>query len=79
MGSGHLRPEAQTIRDLEREVRELREENAILKKPFASLRTPGSEVPVHPQAPFRVPGAEDVRCTERLPKWLLRVDRPPRE
>ncbi|MCL6445581.1 MAG: transposase [Alicyclobacillus sp.] len=37
VGSGHLRPEAQTIRDLEREIRELREENAILKKPFASL------------------------------------------
>lgn len=32
VGSGNLRPEAKTLRDLEREKRDLREENAILKK-----------------------------------------------
>ena len=32
VGSGHLKPEAQTMRDLERKNRDLREENAILKK-----------------------------------------------
>ncbi|WP_219930687.1 transposase [Sulfoacidibacillus thermotolerans] len=32
VGSGHLKPEAQAARDLERENRELREENKILKK-----------------------------------------------
>ncbi len=32
VGSGNLRPEAQTIRDLQRDLRDLREENAILKK-----------------------------------------------
>ncbi|WP_219930708.1 transposase [Sulfoacidibacillus thermotolerans] len=32
VGSGHLKPEAQAARDLERENRELREENEILKK-----------------------------------------------
>lgn len=32
VGSGHLKPEAQATRDLEREIRELREENEILKK-----------------------------------------------
>jgi transposase len=32
VGSGHLKPEAQAARDLDRENRELREENEILKK-----------------------------------------------
>jgi len=32
VGSGNLRPEAKALRDLERENRDLREENAILKK-----------------------------------------------
>jgi len=32
VGSGHLKPEAQATRDFEREIRELREENEILKK-----------------------------------------------
>ena len=32
VGSGHLKPEAQAARDWERENRELREENEILKK-----------------------------------------------
>lgn len=32
VGSGNLKPEAKVLRDLERENRELREENAILKK-----------------------------------------------
>ncbi|AEJ43755.1 transposase IS3/IS911 family protein [Alicyclobacillus acidocaldarius subsp. acidocaldarius Tc-4-1] len=32
VGSGHLRPDAQAQRDLERENRRLREENEILKK-----------------------------------------------
>ena len=32
VGSGNLKPEAQATRDLEREIRELREENEILKK-----------------------------------------------
>ncbi len=32
VGSGNLKPEAQATRDLERENRELREENEILKK-----------------------------------------------
>ncbi|MCL6445407.1 MAG: transposase [Alicyclobacillus sp.] len=31
VGSGHLRPEAQAQRDLEREIRRLREENEILR------------------------------------------------
>jgi len=41
VGSGNLRPEAKAIRDLERENRQLREENEILKKAmriFASDR-----------------------------------------
>ena len=32
IGSGNLKPDAKALRDLERENRELREENAILKK-----------------------------------------------
>ena len=32
VGSGNLKPDAKALRDLERENRELREENAILKK-----------------------------------------------
>ena len=32
VGSGNLKPEVKALRDLEREIRELREENAILKK-----------------------------------------------
>lgn len=32
VGSGNLRPEAQAIRELERELKDLRGENAILKK-----------------------------------------------
>ncbi len=32
VGSGNLKPDAKALRDLEREIRELREENAILKK-----------------------------------------------
>lgn len=32
VGSGHLKPDAQALRELERENRDLREENAILKK-----------------------------------------------
>lgn len=48
VGSGHLRPEDQRIRDMERELRELREENAILKKSFGTLRTTGGKVPVYP-------------------------------
>jgi transposase len=32
VGSGNLQPEAKALRDLERELRDLREENAILKK-----------------------------------------------
>jgi transposase len=32
VGSGNLKPDAKAVRDLEREIRELREENAILKK-----------------------------------------------
>ncbi|WP_407654102.1 hypothetical protein [Alicyclobacillus cycloheptanicus] len=32
VGSGNLKPEVKALRDLERENRELREENAILKK-----------------------------------------------
>ncbi len=32
VGSGNLKPEAQAVRDLERENRNLREENAILKQ-----------------------------------------------
>ncbi|MCL6625068.1 MAG: IS3 family transposase [Alicyclobacillus shizuokensis] len=37
VGSGHLRPEDQRIRDMERELRELREENAIFKKSHSVL------------------------------------------
>ncbi|WP_374952866.1 IS3 family transposase [Alicyclobacillus acidocaldarius] len=37
VGSGHLRPDAQAQRDLERENRRLREENEILKKAGAHL------------------------------------------
>ena len=32
VGSGHLRSEDQQLRDLQRQVQDLREENAILKK-----------------------------------------------
>lgn len=32
VGSGNLKPEAKAVRDLERENRELRQENEILKK-----------------------------------------------
>ncbi len=32
VGSENLKPDAKALRDLEREIRELREENAILKK-----------------------------------------------
>jgi len=46
VGSGNLRPEAKAQRDLERENRELREENAILKKQCASSQTTGSKVPI---------------------------------
>ncbi len=35
VGSGNLRAEAQRIRDLEKEVKDLKEENAILKKAAA--------------------------------------------
>ena len=32
VGSGHLRADDQRLRDLERQIRDLQEENAILKK-----------------------------------------------
>ncbi|PWI57509.1 transposase [Sulfoacidibacillus thermotolerans] len=32
VGNGNLKPDEKALRDLEREIRELREENAILKK-----------------------------------------------
>ncbi|GMA49917.1 hypothetical protein GCM10025857_12740 [Alicyclobacillus contaminans] len=56
VGSGNLKPEAKALRDLEREIRELREENAILKKLCASSQTTGNKVPIHPQTPLQIFG-----------------------
>jgi transposase-like protein len=40
IGSGHLRADDQRLRDRERQVRDLQEENAILKKPANDGQAP---------------------------------------
>jgi transposase len=47
VGSGHLKAEDQALRDLQRRIRDLEEENAILKKRCASSPTIGSNLSVH--------------------------------
>ena len=48
VGSGQLRPEDQAARELQKRLRDLEEENAILKKRCASSpTTTGSEICVH--------------------------------
>ena len=48
VGSGNLRTEARNIRELEKRIRDLEEENAILKKRQPSLhRTKRYEIQIH--------------------------------
>ena len=48
VGSGNLRTEARNIRELEKRIKDLEEENAILKKRQPSLhRTKRHEVQIH--------------------------------
>jgi len=56
VGSGNLQPGAKALRELERELRDVREENAIRKKQRASSRTTGSKISTPPQAPLPISG-----------------------
>lgn len=76
-GSGRLRADDQRVRALERTVRDLPEENAILKKPCAASPTARSTVSVHPRTPRRLLGHEDVPGAPGLPKRVLRVGAAP--
>ncbi|GLG02825.1 hypothetical protein Alches_28670 [Alicyclobacillus hesperidum subsp. aegles] len=75
VGGGKLRPEVKAMRDLERENRQLREENEILKKPCASSATSGSSVCLDPRAPLRTSGSEDVQSPQCISERLLRMAR----
>jgi len=79
VGSGNLRPETKAMRDLERENRQLREENEILKKPCASSLRTGSSVCLDSQAPLRISSSEDVQSPRCISERLLRMARTARK
>ena len=65
VGSGNLRAEAKLIKELEKKIRDLEEENAILKKRQPSLhRTKSIKIWVHIQSPKRIQNSEDGRNSE---------------
>jgi transposase len=67
VGHGHLRADEQRLRDLERAVRDLTEENAILKKRCASSPTARSKVRVHSRSPLQLLGPAEVSGAAGLP------------
>ncbi|GMA58105.1 hypothetical protein GCM10025858_26080 [Alicyclobacillus sacchari] len=68
--SGNLKPETKALRDLERKIRELREENAILKA-VRIFTSDGSKIPIHPQIQIQISGSEDVQNIGRVSKLVL--------
>src|SRR5579875_1926344 len=63
------------MRDLERENRQLREENEIPKRACASSPTSASSVCLDPRAPLRISGLENVQSPLCISERLLRVAR----
>ncbi len=76
-GSGQLRPADQAARDLQKRLRDLEEENAILKKRCASSpTTTGSKICVYPCIPLHLPCHEDVPSSAGFTERVLCLARP---
>ena len=71
LSSAVLRLKDQAARDLQKRLRDLEEENAILKKRCASSPTIGSEISVHAYPPLHLPDHEDVAGVTGLPERVL--------
>ena len=77
IGSGQLRPEDQAARDLQKRLRDLEEENAILKKRGASSpTTTGSKICVHSRTPLQLPCHEEVPSSAGVAERGLCMARP---
>lgn len=73
VGIRHLKPDAQALRELEQENRDLREEDAILKRPCASTHSTGDKVPLYQRKSLQVSYGEDAQRFKRVTKRLLSV------
>src|SRR5207245_2983038 len=71
-GRGRLAPQARRVRELEQKLREVTQERDILKKPWRTSRTTGSEVPVHGAVP-RIRCRPTVPRPRRVAQRLLRL------
>ena len=72
-GHGHMRPEEERMRALEREVTILRQEREILKKQWPSSRTQENEIPVRAGAPRGVSHWPDVPSSGGIVQRILRL------
>lgn len=78
-GSGQLKPEDKELGDLQKRIRDLEEENEILKRPCTISQRTGTDLSIHPQTPLAVPCREDVLSIRRFQKRLLRMDETQRK
>jgi len=72
-GKGNLKPVDQELRDLRRQVKELEEENAILKKRRPSLQNTRNEVCIHTGTPRGFHGEKDGRNIKGITRRILSV------
>ncbi len=75
-GSGQLKDDDKAIKALQKQIRDLQEENDILKKrPCTTLQKTGTDLCLHPQIPLPVPCREAMCCYGCFQKRLLQMDK----
>ncbi|WP_144466264.1 transposase [Bacillus nitratireducens] len=73
VGSGNLKLEDQSMHELQRRLRDLEEENMILKRPWTSSQKTRSNLWFYRGTPIQIRCSEDVQSIRRIKKWVLRV------
>ncbi|MGY1423791.1 transposase [Bacillus cereus] len=70
-----FRSEDQQTKEMEQRIRDLEEENAILKRQCTSSRKTIGKILIYPSKPLHIPSGEDVPSSTCIPKRILQMEK----
>jgi transposase len=70
-----FRSEDQQTKEMERRIRDLEEENAILKRRCTSSQKTIGKISIYPSKPLHIPSGEDVPSSRCIPKRILQMEK----